>query len=607
MNKVLFSTTWGPFHEQFFNTSPIDIMNQRFSRGCDIFSMNGHLHMNWAHLIAQNIDRPSVFLEYPRRGDFLEEVDKGYEYVGLSAFHNQVDDLVEMCRAVRARAPASKIVLGGFGAVGLEATKTREELGALCDHLCHEEGTRFFRRILGEDPERPMFHSHLPKWGYSLPMLNPHPIGCIPVVVGSLGCPNACDFCGTTEMFQHRRVEIMSPEQVHREFQRVWREDPNTLQFALLEEDSFQNVEYIRELGRLLREDTEFGLGYFNFYCLSAIRSMSQWSFEDMALTGCSTVFVGVESKFAGDHGYGKKEGLSQKEMFDGLHRVGITTTGAWMVGFDFQTRENIDEDLQDFIDLYPSLQQLTRVCPFPPTPMWKVMKDEGRIRDDFKWEEVSFYGGGGMVLSNFYEHEIMEIIERGYRLLYETHGACIARMLHVSLMGYEYCMENRHRNKYLEDRSLYHRRLAYAFFPILKALEIYAPNSTVRKKMKDLRRMYIRLLGRPTEFQTMLEKAFTLRSGVAKLHDFLHPADNRLTEEAFKKYIYEKPAPAYPECPYRVVYPHRTRGFSLNRQARATLRKALTGVESVSRLVGRSRPVRPDEGVPLGSFGMFL
>ncbi len=607
MKDILLSTTWGPFHEQFFNTSPIDVMNQRFSRGCDIFSLNGHLHMNWAHLIAQNIERPSVFLEYPGESDFLEEVDKGYEYVALSAFHNQVDDLVEMCRAVRARAPRSKIVLGGFGAAGLEATRTEAELGKLCDHLCHEEGTLFFRRLLGEEVDRPVFHSHLPKWGYSLPMVNRHPRGNVPVVVGSVGCPNGCDFCGTTEMFKQRRIEIMSPEQVYREFQRAWREDPNTLQFVLLEEDTFQNTEYVRELGRLLREDSEFGLGHYNFYCLASNRSMSQWTFEDMALTGCSTVFVGVESKFAEDHGYGKKEGLCHKEIFDGLHRVGISTTGAWMVGFDFQTRENIEEDLQDFIDLCPTLQQLTRVCPFPPTPMWKMLRDEGRIRDDVRWEDISFYGGGGMVLSNFYEHEISEIIERGYRLLYETHGASIARMLHVNLMGYEYCMENRNRNRYLEDRALYHKRLVYGFFPILKALEIYAPNSTVRKKMKDLRRMYIRLIGEPTPFQTMMENAFTLRSGLARLTDLLYPGDNALVEEAYKKYLYDKPSPPYPECPYRVEYPHRKLRFSLNLQARDNLRRALTGMESMSRWVGRARGRRPSEDIPTGSFERFL
>ena len=99
--------------------------------------------------------------------------------------------------------------------------------------------------------------------------------------------------------------------------------------------------------------------------------------------------------------------------LFDGLHRVGISTTGAWMVGFDFQTRENIEEDLQDFIDLAPSLQQLTRVCPFPPTPLWRMLKDEGRIREDVKWEDISFYGGGGMVLSKTITAGLLSGVDR--------------------------------------------------------------------------------------------------------------------------------------------------------------------------------------------------
>ncbi|MFC1888708.1 B12-binding domain-containing radical SAM protein [Thermodesulfobacteriota bacterium] len=607
MKKVLFSTTWGPFQEQYFNTSPIDVMNQRFSRGCDIFSLNAHLHMNWAHLIAQNIELPSLFLEYPGKEDFLAEVEKGYDYVAISAFHNQVDDLVDMCRAVRDHAPRSKIVLGGFGAVGLEATTPKKELKSLCDHLCHGEGIRFFRDILGEDPDRPMFHSHLPKWGYSLPMLNQHPRGNTPVVVGSVGCPNGCDFCGTTEMFQQRRIELMSPEQVHREFRRAWRENPLSLQGVLLEEDTFQNVDYIRELGRLLREDTEFGLGYYNFYCLASNRSMSQWTFEEMALTGCSTVFVGVESKFAEDEGYGKTEGMSNHEMFEGLHRVGILTTGAWMVGFDFQTRENIEEDLQEFVSLAPAMQQLTRVCPFPATPMWRQLRKEGRIRKDFKWQEVSFYGGGGMISDNFYDHEIVEIIERGYKLLYETHGASIARIMRINLLGYEYCMENRSRNQYLEDRAFYHRRLVYSFFPLLKALEIYAPNNRVRKTMKDLHRMYVRLFGEPTKFQKGMEKALTLVSGATKVMDLIHPRDNVLVEEAFKKYLYDKPAPSYPECPYRIEYPHRTRTFDLNLVARENLCRALSAAEQLSGLPGRLRKGQEEEDMPPGMFGIFL
>lgn len=594
--KVLFSTTWGPFQEQFFNTSPVDVMNQRFSRGCDIFTMNGHLHSSFAHLIAQNIDAPSVFLEYPRREDFHAEIEKGYDYIGISSYHNQVDDLIEMCQVIRAKAPESKIVLGGFGAVGLEATLSKEELAALCDHLCHEEGTRFFRRVIGEDPDRPMFHSHLPKWGTAVPMLDRNPAGKIPVVVGSLGCPNGCDFCGTTEMFHKTRVPIMSPEQVHREFQRAWRADPNCPQLSLLEEDTFKNVEFITELGRLLREDSEFGLAYYNYYGLASNRSMSQWTFEDMALTGCATVFVGVESKFAGGHGYTKTHGLTYKEQFDGLHNVGITTTGAWMIGFDFQTRENIHEDLQHFISLYPCFQQLTRVCPFPATPLWKQLKEEGRIREDVKWTDISFYGGGGMVLKNLHEHEIREIIEDGYRQLYRAYGPTAARMINVSLQGYEYCMENRHRNKYLAELAQRHKRMASGTFSMLKSFEIYAPNGNVRKQMKDLRRTYIRLFGEPTAFQKMAEKTLLCVSAWTKIKDLVYPRDNILMEETYKKYVYDKPAPEYPECPYRVEYPRRTLRYSSKLFAKNLLGNVLGGAIRFSQLFDPAPAPEPEK-----------
>jgi len=607
VTKVLFSSTWGPFKEQFFNTSPTDVMNQRFSRGCDIFTLNGHLHMNWAHLIAQNIDTPSVFLEYPGREDFLAEIEKGYDYIALSSFHNQVDDLVEMCRAIREKAPESKIVLGGWGAVGLESTMSREEVKELCDHLCHGEGIRFFRCLLGEDPDRPMFHSHLPKWGYSMPMFNHHPAGNTPVVVGSLGCPNACDFCGTTEMFKHKRIQLMTPEQVYNEFRRAWSEDPHIPQAVLVEEDSFANKEYMRELGRLLREDSEFGLGYYNFYCLASVRSMSEWTFEDMMLTGCATVFVGVESKFAGGHGYGKTSGLSYKEIFQGLHSVGISTTGAWMLGFDFQNRDNIYEDLNEFVNLCPSMQQLTRVCPFPGTPMWDRMKEQDRIRKDVKWEEVSFYGGGGMKLKNFNEHEVMAIIEKGYKELYETHGASMARVARVNMQGYEYCMENKHRNKYLEDRAMLHKRLAFTAYPLFKAMQIYAPNNTVRKLMKDHRRMYHRLFGEPTSFQKAIEKVVTGVSGINKFLDLVYPQDNVMKEEPFKKYVYDKPAPEYPERPYLVEYPHRTWKYSIYDYAKSDLRDILQGVEHFSRLADRYYAIPHDQATRPGGFTQFL
>jgi hypothetical protein len=199
----------------------------------------------------------------------------------------------------------------------------------------------------------------------------------------------------------------------------------------LIEEDSFADSTFMKDLGGLIEQDTEFGIERLSFFCLSSNQSLSRWDFDDLIKTGVMTIFIGVESKFAPDAGYKKRTGRTIEETFQELHRRGIATIGAWILGFDFQNRDNVTEDLESFIALEPSMQQLTRLCPFPGTPLWKQVSDIGRI--------ISFFGGGGMEPKGFYDHEIMEIIERGYVKLYETWGSNLFRQFKVFLNGYEY------------------------------------------------------------------------------------------------------------------------------------------------------------------------
>lgn len=591
--KILFSTTLGPYREQYFNTSPTDVFNQRFSRGDGIFSMQGHLHMQGLHVIAQNISAPSIVLEYPRREDFIAEIKKGYDYVGISSFHNQVPSVIEMCELTRKYAPGSKIVLGGYGAVGIESCLPIEERNRLCDYICHEEGARYMRKLLGEDPSAPMQQSHLPRWALSMPMLSGNfSAELVPVVVGSLGCINGCDFCGTTEMFKQRRVEMLSPEQVYAEFRRAWEENPMTPNLTLLEEDSYMNKEYISEVGRLLREDKDFGLAHYNFYCLSSNKAFSQWKdFDDIMLTGISNVFIGVESKFAQDEGYNKRKGRTIDETFRDLHRRGIATTGAWMAGFDFQTPENIEEDLAYFISLQPTMQQLTRLCPFPATKMWLDMKEQNRIREDVQWEEISFFGGGGVPAKNFTEEQMMSIIDNGYKRLYETWGPTMARQLDVALKGYEHCTAV-NKNRYYRDRAKFHKRMASTTFPLIKAMEIYAPNNIVRKRMKDLQRDYARLIGEPTKAQKAMSQAIVGAAGFKRFIETFYPHENNIREEPFSKYIYHKKNKPG-ESPYKRVIAGESAVNNGLRKVQSSLTGMMWSASGLTQLAEKITPFR--------------
>ncbi|GAH32523.1 unnamed protein product, partial [marine sediment metagenome] len=112
---------------------------------------------------------------------------------------------------------------------------------------------------------------------------------------------------------------------------------------------------------------------------------------------------------------------------------------------------------------------------------------------------------------------------------------------------------------------------------------------------------------GKPTRYQKILEKTLTGWTGFNRFLDLIYPNDNKLVEEAFKKYIYDKSVPSYPDKPYKVEFPHRTFRFSLNMQTKATIRKTLSGMEGFFNRFEHSKEGLLEKEIPPGSFGIFL
>jgi haloalkane dehalogenase len=573
MKKVLLATPVGPYDTQSYNQSLTDVMDQRFSRGCGIFTMRGHIHINFAHVLAQNIKAPTVFLEYPSWEDFDKELAKGYDVVGINGFHNQRDIVIKMCNRARLKAPHARIILGGWSGVAIKSIYPQWEWEKFADEICVGEGISFMRHELGEDPDAPLSVTHLPKCSAMIPWVEPHPVGDMGTVVASLGCPNGCDFCGTTHMFSRKRIRLLSAEQTFEEMKRYYRENERFLSMNLIEEDSYADSTFMKELGSLIEQDTEFGLERLSFFCLSSNQSLSRWDFDDLIKTGVMTIFIGVESKFAPDAGYKKRTGRTIEETFAELHRRGIATIGAWILGFDFQNRNNVTEDLESFIALEPSMQQLTRLCPFPGTPLWKQVSDIGRIDPkQVPVDSISFFGGGGMEPKGFYDHEIMEIIERGYVKLYETWGSNLFRQFKVFLNGYEYCSQ--HRDPVIQRRAVFHRNMAVEIFPLIYAQEVYAPNTTVRKRVRDELARYRALLGEPTKAQIIMQNFVLKRARKAIRDEIDMPANFRPKVEPYKRYEYHrKNKPG--ESPFTVTHPRRELSYKLydlRRRARVAI-----------------------------------
>jgi len=531
MKRVLLSTPITPYPIQPWHDTPTDIMRQRFFKGQGIFTVEAHMHLVGAFIIAQNISTPAVVLDHPTMENWIEEISKGYDYVGISSLTPNLESVMEMCRMVRKYSPKSEVILGSFVAQSVGAYYPEEEWKKLVDHVVMGDGVRWFREHLGEDTEAPVRQHFLPRCAFgSVPWLDRWPPGDTSALIAAVGCDRGCDFCTTTTHFGGRRHVLVTPEQVKNEIKMWQQREPGT-NIIIYEED--QDKEFIDEVGRLLREDPEIDFSQFMITILISINTLSMYDdLDELAHNNVANMFVGLESKFAPDEGYGKRVG-DAKEIFHQLYARGLATMIGWMAGFDFHTRETLEEDFQYLLACEPTAAQLTRVTPYPGTPLFNRLKEEGRVKP-FKWEDVSFYGGG-MIHKNLYEHEIMEFIRTGDERLLHTWGPTILRFLKLHMNGYERYKE--YDDKHFRQIAEYHRRRAYEAYAMIPALDRFAPNGRVRKMVKELEQRWKHHFGEPSTFMKVQSRYTEIKATLATLKEIVDPTNRHIRIPPAKRY----------------------------------------------------------------------
>jgi hypothetical protein len=557
-NRILLTTPTYPYPTLPANDSLTDATGQRFTKGDDLFTIVSHTHCFANHILAQNVETPSVLLEYPRWDDFTREVDKGYPIVGISAYPVHLDRVMEMARYVRQRSPASKLLLGSYAGQAFRATYDRDTQRQYFDHVVHGEGVRFLRRMLGESTDRPIRQALMPKAGGSPPFISKFPKGTIGFLVSGLGCVGGCDFCSTTALFDRTRRELLTPEELVEHIHLYFEHFPEVTQVFVIEEDHFRYPKYLREVRdywlanpRVMERLDWFGFGSIDYIG----RFADEYGWDTLAETGIGAIFIGVESKFAGEHGYEKRDEADAREVFDNLHRLGIRTIGAWMCGWDWHDHHTVHEDLNYFVSLYPTYQQLTRLSPFPGTALWKKLTEEGRV-SDVPWEDVHFWSGAQKNL-HLEPHETLNLTEYGYDLLYQTWGPSVLRRLDVQLSGYEYA--RRSPNPVIRrHKARFFKRQCAMLWSNIFALDRFAPNGVVRRRVRQIDKRYRALIGEPTPLMRTLARFMEAGATAFKLKDALDPMNRHPKEEPFKRYIYEKNGESSGPVPYRTEWPTR-------------------------------------------------
>ena len=558
-DRILLTTPCYPYPSLPANDSLTDATGQRFTHADDIFTIVSHTHCYANHILAQNIDIPATLLEYPRWENFTQEVDKGYAYIGISAFPVHLDMVMKMSKYIREKSPETKILLGSYGAQAFAAQYDEETKKKYIDQVVLGEGVQYLRELLGEDTNRPITQKLMPKCGGAPAFINKYPRGGIGFLVTGLGCPGGCDFCSTTEMYGRKRIELLSPDDFVDHVELYRKHFDRLSSVFVIEEDHFRHPKWLVrtkerwQKNKDLIENVDWtGFGSVDFIWHFA----SNYGWDAIPETGMGAVFIGVESKFAGEHGYRKVKEADAREVFNKLHSMGIRTLGAWICGWDYHNHANMYEDLNYFVACKPTYEQLTRLSPFPGTELWRKLKDQGRVMD-VPWEDVHFWSGAQKNIS-METHETLNLTEYGYDLLYRTWGPSMLRRFEVSLNGYEFSM-NSDNPLTIENRSKLFKRACASTWLMLGAMERFAPNGVVRRRVFKADERFRELLGEPTKTMEIMSKGIEKRALKFKMKHMFDPWNRKPREEPAKTYLYNKDKSIKDDdIPYITKYPNK-------------------------------------------------
>ena len=384
--QVLLTSVCRPLGVRYGDSPSVgyELLHEQVTRAQGLFSPRSHHTQFSLEYLAENLEAPTVVLQYPSRRELVRELRRGYEVVGVSFVLATYHRMKEVVALVRKHSPQSKIVLGGYGTVAPD-----EMLSPYCDYICREEGVGFMRRLLGESeiplPYRhPLIINRLRVFGKETSRTG--------IVFGGLGCPNGCDFCCTSHFFKRKHIRLLpTGADIYQVIERYLEADPR-LSILILDEDFLLN----RRRAMEFRECVLRGGKPLSIFVFASVRAVSRYTVTEILEMGIDGMWIGYEGT---QSGYAKQAGRPVEEIFREFREHGITILASMIVGFPYQTPEIIEEELSGLLALRPVLTQFLIYGPCPGTPFYDQVIREGKLLPAVAENPELFYRRG----SGFY------------------------------------------------------------------------------------------------------------------------------------------------------------------------------------------------------------
>jgi len=330
------------------------------------------------------------------------------EVVGITVHLTFARRAYELASWYRRR--GAKVILGG-----LHVISCPEEAAPHADALAIGDGVQLWPRILRDVENgmlQPRYHAMYETEYRDDPaprraLLPRRSFLTTASLIATRGCHNRCGFCYLSTDGLRMPYRMRDPEQVVEEF--AADEQP----YAVFVDNNLgSRKDYLRALCRALRPLEKIWSAAVTIDVTDDPQLV-----REMALAGCTGVFIGFESLSDSNLANARKrtprtDDYARRVQL--LHEHGIQVNGSFVLGFDEDRRDVFATTAQWIEENRLECATFHILTPYPGTPLFRQMEKEDRLLH----RDWSLYDTGHVVFQP--KHMTVEELARGYAWIYQ-------------------------------------------------------------------------------------------------------------------------------------------------------------------------------------------
>ncbi|UCH20864.1 MAG: B12-binding domain-containing radical SAM protein [Deltaproteobacteria bacterium] len=294
--------------------------------------------------------------------------------VGITVHLTFAERAYELARWYRNR--GAKVVMGG-----LHVMSCPDEVAQHADAIAMGEGVQLWPRIL-RDAEAGCL-----KQRYVGDFSQPYNLESAPrrellpresflttlSLIATRGCHNRCGFCYMSTKGLKMPYQMREPEQIATEFRQS--DEP----YGVFTDNNLgSNRDYLRGLCQELRKVDKIWSAAVTIDVTDDVSLV-----REMALSGCTGVFVGLES-LIGENLIDARKKTPRPDDYarrvDVFHSQGIQVNTSFVFGFDHDTPDVFEKTVNWIEDSRLACATFHILTPYPGTPLFRKLEKEKRI-----------------------------------------------------------------------------------------------------------------------------------------------------------------------------------------------------------------------------------